>query len=98
MAQLTLHDMSIQEIERFSEPVLAKKFSRALAHACDIDPSRVRVLGFRPGSIKIIFEILPEGLESPRTPKIEEVVEVAGAAAEGGEQRWEGSFRWGEGV
>ena len=63
MAQLTLHDMSIQEIERFSEPVLAKKFSRALANACDIDPTRIRVLGFRPGSIKVIFEILPEGIE-----------------------------------
>ena len=59
LAQLTLHDLAREDVQRFSEPVLATKFSRALAAACDVDPSRIKVLGFRPGSIKVIFEILP---------------------------------------
>lgn len=59
MGQLTLHNMSMAEVHKFSEQVVAKKFSRALANACDIDPSRIKVLGFRPGSVKIIFEVLP---------------------------------------
>ncbi|CAD7958286.1 unnamed protein product [Amoebophrya sp. A25] len=59
LAQLTLHDMSLDDVKAFSEPILSQKFSRALASACDIDPSRIKILGFRPGSIKVIFEILP---------------------------------------
>eukprot|EP00397_Hematodinium_sp_SG-2012_P000438 GEMP01000438.1.p1 GENE.GEMP01000438.1~~GEMP01000438.1.p1 ORF type:complete len:1489 (+),score=432.99 GEMP01000438.1:122-4588(+) len=57
LAQLTLFDLSMDDVHQYSEEVLAQKFTKAIAEAGGIDPSRLRVLGFRPGSVKIFLEI-----------------------------------------
>lgn len=54
---MTLHDMMMEDLAVHSEEVLATKFSRAISEACGVSASRIRVLGFKPGSVKIIFEI-----------------------------------------
>merc|ERR1719454_515789 len=44
-------------VELHSEQVFAAKFKRAIADACAIPNERITILGFEPGSVKVLVKI-----------------------------------------
>jgi hypothetical protein len=71
-AQLTLQDLTMDVVELHTEQVFAAKFRRAVADACGIPPERVQVLGFEPGSVKVLLKIAePAADEVPIVPEAE---------------------------
>jgi len=56
-AQLVLKDLKMDIVELHTEPVFAAKFTKALADALQIPRQRIKVTGFAPGSVKVLFTI-----------------------------------------